>query len=289
MPAHSAPLDEATLQLLDRDGAVCLRGAFAPQWIELAADGIRHNLDHPSPMFQSFGKEGEKGSFSSDIWSRRQIRQLETFALDSPAAAIAAQCLRTDTVRLLQDTWFVKTPGTQVRTPWHHDNVVLGPFCSIWVALDPIPKAAALEFVRGSHRWPQLFMPANFFEAEQKDLPAVEEFYARYHGQFDIAADKTFSRVPDIEANRDDYDILSWEMEAGDCLVFHARTLHGSPGNSLDHDTRRMVTRWVDETAVLAPHGGTVVDRLVAEGFDVDLAIGAPIRGALFPVITPFA
>lgn len=288
MPNDTSPIDEAMIETLDRDGAICLRGAFGPEWVDLAAEGIRRNLESPGALFQSFSPN-DKGAFYSDIWSRRHISELETFALESPSAAIAAHCLRTPTVRLLQDTWFYKSPGTQARTPWHHDNVVLGPFCSIWVALDPIPRSAALEFVRGSHRWNKLFMPANFFESEEAALPAVEEFYARYHGEFDIAARDTFSRVPDIQAHREDYDILSWDMEPGDCLVFHARTLHGSPGNTLDHDTRRMVTRWVDETAVLAPHGRTVVDRLVAEGFEVDLSVGAPIRGKLFPVLTPLA
>jgi ectoine hydroxylase-related dioxygenase (phytanoyl-CoA dioxygenase family) len=183
----------------------------------------------------------------------------------------------------------VKTPGAQVRTPWHHDNVVLGPFCSIWVALDPIPRAATLEFVRGSHRWHRLYMPAHFFEKKEAPLARVDEFYAKYHGAFDLDAKEVFSPVPDIEADRGAYDILCWDLEPGDCLVFHARTLHGAPGNTLTHDTRRMVTRWVDETAVLAPHGGPVVDRLVAEGFAVDLAVGQPIRGDLFPLLGPFA
>lgn len=288
MPNHDAPIDDAMIEALDRDGAICLRGAFGNDWIDLAAEGISRNILSPGALFQSFSP-GDKGAFYSDIWSRRHISQLEKFALESPSAAIAARCMRTSSVRLLQDTWFYKSPGTQARTPWHHDNVVLGPFCSIWVALDPIPREAALEFVRGSHRWNQLFMPATFFEAEKATLPAVEEFYARYHGEFDISQSETFSPVPDIQAHREDFDIVSWDMEPGDCLVFHARTLHGSPGNTLDHDTRRMVTRWVDETSVLAPHGGTVVDRLVAEGFEVDLAVGGPIRGNLFPVISPFA
>jgi hypothetical protein len=74
-------------------------------------------------------------------------------------------------------------------------------------------------------------------------------------------------------------------MEPGDCIVFHARAVHGSPGNSLDHDTRRMVTRWVDETAVLAPHGQPVVQRLIDMGFEVELEVGEPITGELFPQV----
>ncbi|RAI45734.1 phytanoyl-CoA dioxygenase family protein [Rhodoplanes roseus] len=288
MPAQAARLPRDVIEALDRDGAICLRGAFDPVWIDLAAEGIRRNLEHPTTMFQRFAAEGQ-GGFYSDLWARRQIPQFERFALESPAAAIAAQCLGVDKVRLLQDTWFVKVPGTPVRTPWHHDNVVLGPFCSIWVALDPIPRDATLEFVRGSHRWDRLFMPASYFDNGNASLPAVEQFYDKYHGRFDLSEKAVFSLVPDIEANRDDYEILGWDLEPGDCLVFHARTLHGSPGNRLTHDTRRMVTRWVDETAVLAPHGGSVVERLAAEGFDVDLAVGSPIRGSLFPLVEPFS
>src|SRR3546814_13236505 len=54
-----------------------------------------------------------------------------------------------DLFRLAQDTWFAKRPGTSERTPWHHDTVIAGPFCSVWVALDPTPRQATLEFVRG--------------------------------------------------------------------------------------------------------------------------------------------
>lgn len=287
MSCSVATIPQDVLDTLDRDGAICLRGYFEPSMLVLAAEGIRRNLETPSPMFQRLSSD-DRGAFYSDMWSRRQIPEFERFARESPSAAIAAQCLRVDRVRLLQDTWFVKTPGTQVRTPWHHDNVVLGPFCSVWVALDPIPREATLEFARGSHRWNRLYMPAHFFEKNDAPLARVDEFYARYHGALGLDAEEVFSVVPDIEADRTAYDILSWDLEPGDCLVFHARTLHGAPGNTLSYDTRRMVTRWVDETAVLAPHGGPVVERLVAEGFSVDLAVGQPIRGDLFPLLEPF-
>ena len=32
----------------------------------------------------------------------------------------------------------------------------------------------------------------------------------------------------DIEGNRDDHDIVSWDMAPGDLIAFHAMTLHGS-------------------------------------------------------------
>ena len=30
---------------------------------------------------------------------------------------------------------------------------------------------------------------------------------------------------PDVEGNRDDYEILGWDMEPGDLVVFNARTV----------------------------------------------------------------
>ena len=44
--------------------------------------------------------------------------------------------------------------------------------------------------------------------------------------------------MPDIEANRDDYRLLSWGLEPGDCIAFHFLTVHGAPGN-LSQSTRR--------------------------------------------------
>ena len=286
MCPESTVLDKSTIDQLDVDGAICLRNVFSEKWVALAAEGIRKNIEHPSALFQRMsGDDG--GDFLSDMWARRYIEEFEEFALQSPAASIAAQCLRTDRVRLLQDTWFSKSPGTFERTPWHHDNVVLGPFCSVWVALDQIPREATLEFVRASHTWDQLLMPKSFFEQNADDnATSAEQFYVEYHGKIGLRSDgDIFSPVPDIEADRDAFDIIAWDMEPGDCLVFHARTLHGSPGNSLAHDTRRMVTRWVDRTAVLAPHGEPVVQQLIEADFDVELKVGQPISGAMFPEV----
>jgi len=44
--------------------------------------------------------------------------------------------------------------------------------------------------------------------------------------------------MPDIESDRDNYDIVSWDLEPGDAYVFYALTVHGAGGNQL-HDRRR--------------------------------------------------
>jgi ectoine hydroxylase-related dioxygenase (phytanoyl-CoA dioxygenase family) len=48
-------------------------------------------------------------------------------------------------------------------------------------------------------------------------------------------------RLPDIEADRERFDIVSWPFEPGDALVFHPSTLHGG-GHTEAHGERRTIS-----------------------------------------------
>ncbi len=37
--------------------------------------------------------------------------------------------------------------------------------------------------------------------------------------------------VPDIDANLNEYDVISWNLSPGDCLAFHGEMLHGAFAN----------------------------------------------------------
>ncbi|MCC2597579.1 phytanoyl-CoA dioxygenase family protein [Pusillimonas sp. MFBS29] len=263
-----------------KDGVVCIRQAFSDEWITLARQGIKKNIARPSTFFRRL--DDGQGAFLSDCWSRRYIPELTRFCMESPAARIAAHGLASSRVRLAQDTWFVKEPGTAQRTPWHHDTVIQGPFCSIWVALDATPRAAALEFIRGSHTWGKILMPKSFFE-DPALRSAADAYYAEFHGDRARADAVKFGQVPDIEADRDAYDIVGWDMEAGDCLLFDARTVHGAPGNQTPYPVRRFITRWVTDDAYVAPHARDLIAALEQSGLNADLRLGGPIRGTLFP------
>lgn len=263
-----------------QDGVVCIRQAFSDEWLQLARLGIEKNIARPTPFFRRL--DDGNGVFLSDCWSRRHIPELERFCLESPAARIAADALASSQVRLAQDTWFVKEPGTSERTPWHHDTVIQGPFCSIWVALDAIPREAALEFIRGSHAWGKILMPKSFFD-DPAARSAADAYYAEFHGDRSSNDTDLFGQVPDIEADRKAYDIVGWDMKAGDCVLFDARTVHGAPGNQTADPVRRFVTRWVTDDAFVAPHAQNLIDALDRSGLNAGLRLGGPIRGPLFP------
>jgi ectoine hydroxylase-related dioxygenase (phytanoyl-CoA dioxygenase family) len=280
----------------ERDGALCLRSAVSAHWIEQLKSGVERNIREPGPFFRRLSEPDQPGAFFTDMWTRHRIPEFSDYIERSGVAAIAAAALGEPRVRLLQDTWFAKRAGTVERTPWHHDTVIFGPFLSIWVALDRMPRNSSLEFVRGSHRWNRYFMPRSYFDPEKDgtSLQETQRYYLEYHraAPAQPGAPTEMSRfepIPDIEGDRARYDILSWDMEAGDCILFHALTLHGAPGNPSATDARRFVTRWVDSTAVLAPHGESTIGVLRQQGFDVPFGVGDPIRGDMFPLLPPKA
>ena len=57
--------------------------------------------------------------------------------------------------------------------------------------------------------------------------------------------------VPDIDGERDKYDILAWETEPGDCVVFEASIVHQGRANVPTNARRRIATtRWVGDDAM---------------------------------------
>ena len=87
--------------------------------------------------------------------------------------------------------------------------------------------------------------------------------------------------VPDIEANRDDYDLLSWDMQPGDILIFHPLIVHGSGGNqSMTRHRRALASRWVGEDVVYDPRPHTM-----PLPPDHGLEAGERLHGHLFPTV----
>ena len=53
------------------------------------------------------------------------------------------------------------------------------------------------------------------------------------------------TELPDIDADRDAFGVLSWDLEPGDCIAFNSRTIRGGSGK-LDDDTelRVFTSKW---------------------------------------------
>ena len=233
-------ISDALVDEFEHQGAVCLRGLFAQNWLEKLADGVDKNFANPGPDHTVYTKPGEPGGFYDDYCNWQHIDEYRDFILNSPAAEIAARLMRSKTSRIYHDHVLVKEPGTREVTPWHHDQPYYGvdgnQLCSIWLPLDQVPKSACPEFVAGSHSTDVLFYPRLFID-HQDYADGVEGF----------------ETIPDINAKRDDYQLLSWDLDLGDCIVFHMRTIHGAPATTgLKSRRRGFSTRWLGDDARFA-------------------------------------
>lgn len=262
---HPPMITPDQIEAYDRDGAICLRGLFDVAWLDRLAVGMEKNFASPGPDAMHY----DPGGFHDDYCNWTRIAEYEDFIRRSPAAEIAGRLMRSRSARIYHDHVLVKEPGTAKVTPWHHDQPYYGldgnQLCSIWLPLDPVPRAVCPEFVAGSHKWRSLYYPRQFLDQSN---------YADGHAGYDT--------VPDIDAQRDRLTILSWALARGDCILFHMRTLHGAPGNP-GTDTRRrgFSTRWMGDDARFATRPWTTSPPFA----DIGLTPGDPMDHPMFPAV----
>jgi ectoine hydroxylase-related dioxygenase (phytanoyl-CoA dioxygenase family) len=93
----------------------------------------------------------------------------------------------------------------------------------------------------------------------------------------------TFGEVPDVEADRDAFEILGWELEPGDAVAFNMLTLHAAAGSR--NRRRAFSVRLVGDDVRLAvrPHA-TSPTFPELEGA---LSAGDALEHPLFPQLWP--
>ena len=216
MPLNRKPLRAVTQEDIDtyhRDGVVCLRQVFDPEWCSM--------LD---PIARRVIIDKEDVGLLPHIPGRYMARRLSEYrklVFDSPMGEVAGQVMQSKEIRFFFDEFFAKPAQSDAKTIWHTDRMgwpTIGNMVpSLWMPLTPIRKANSLECIAGSHTqdvkyW--LFSPNARQMIKPDDRPGH----------------------PDCEKLRGDPDVefLSWDMDPGDLLIIHPWTLHYSGGNPTD-------------------------------------------------------
>ncbi len=270
-----------TPQLVEQyfeDGVVYLPNIVEQHWIDKLRIGVDKNITTPSPRGRVWDKDehGNVCLFDAQAWT--EIEEYREFVEGGPLAEIAGRLMNSEEVNFFYDAIFARTPGNQFRTPFHQDepywSVEGFNTCSIWMPLMSVERNSALEFVKGSHRWPHKYKQTNFGALTGHEADQVH---------FD---DQDTVPFPDIEGNRAQYDILSWSMEPGDIAVFNARMIHGGSGNlAPNKDLKVFNTQWLGEDVRI---------NFRPEGMDPDhsavmmeqgLGHGDRVSGPLYPVL----
>ena len=142
---------------------------------------------------------------------------------------------------------------------------------SFSVPLDSVDKSVgALEFIRGSHHWNAWYQPPRGDE-----LGRVKSNPAPSPG---------FISLPDFEQERDAHEILSWDLEPGDIIAFHALSVHGGTANTSGDRTRRAYTpRYAGADAYYqdVSHIPATNERMVNPA----LKTGDPLDSEMFPIV----
>jgi ectoine hydroxylase-related dioxygenase (phytanoyl-CoA dioxygenase family) len=240
-------------------GVVKIPRAIDRGWIAPLLELSERKLARPSRWVTDSNRGAPSDRIFTDRYLWRDEPLVRRFAFESGLAGLAGRLMRSSTVRFYFDQLLVKQPGTTEPTPWHQD-IPYWPFlgrqiCSVWVALtDATVAESSLEFVRGSHLWDRYFAPVAFGRTKAA-------WTADFRGE----------PCPDIEAARGEHDIVGYDVEAGDALVFSAWTLHAAPGNPGARRRVALSTRWLGDDAVWSPHPGS--DPTVTQA-DVSIAPG---------------
>jgi len=255
----------ADVEDFQRDGAVVIRGAFT-DWIDEIRAGITKNMLEPS----EYASENavSEGRFFDDYCNWQRIPEFESVIKKSPAGAIAARVMQSETAQIFHDHVLVKEPGTSKPTPWHQDSpyyfVEGAQTVSIWIPADPV-KEATLQLIAGSHKWEKLVRPVSW--ADDSD----------FYNEGD------FQPVPDPSSNPADYDILEWSLELGDAILFDYKTVHGARGNLAEHRRRALSLRFVGDDARYVERPGRTSPPFPGHG----MQSGEQLRTDWFPVVYP--
>ena len=168
---------------------------------------------------------------------------------------------------MFHDHVLVKEPGTSKATPWHQD----APYyfvdgeqtVSFWVPVEPV-KEATLRCVAGSHLWPKMVLPVRWL--------SEQNFYA---------GENDYLPVPDPDAEPDKFKVVEWEMEPGDAVAFHYKTVHGARGNMSERRRRAFSMRWVGDDARYVKRPGRTSPPFPGH----DMKDGERLREDWFPVV----
>jgi len=228
---------EEAVRAYERDGVVCLGGAFDAEWIDRGRRAVAaaRRAKSGSEVEEPLRKSGEPGEFFYDWFLWKRLPSFRQFTFGSPASELARRIMRSQALWLYFDMAIVKEPGTSTRTPWHYDEAywpVSGTqVCNLWLALDEVPPETALRFVVGSHRFESDYRAIHFFNTQP------------VKGQ-------TRPDPPRWDMVEGDHQIACAPLSPGDCVILNFRTHHSAPGNLHRRLRRRaLCTHWFGDDA----------------------------------------
>tara|TARA_B100001123_G_scaffold295282_1_gene329251 strand:+ start:1201 stop:1995 length:795 start_codon:yes stop_codon:yes gene_type:complete len=249
------------------NGVTILRNVISEEWLKKIEIGIEKNFKNPSIYKCVYEKTNNRELFYDDYCNWKRILEYKDFFFNSGISKIVAQLMKSKKVNIFHEHVLIKESGSIKKTPWHQDQsyycVDGADNCSLWIPLDYISKSNCPEFIIKSHKWKDKFLPTKFYGKDYE------------------LKDKEFIKIPDIENNKQDYQIISWDVAPGDAIAFNFATVHGAPGNSGKTRRRAFSARFTGDDATFAVRRGEISPPFP----EVKLKHGDKMDCDTFPVI----
>lgn len=224
-----------------RDGAVLIKGVLTKEEQELLEQGLEESRINPGKRSTTASSAAGEGETFLETFPSLNSPSLKKLLELGRIPEIAARTMEVPSAQLVLEQVFYKEKGNIIPTPWHQDTPYLrirgDDMIRVWVTADYSPKELTLKVVRGSHRWGIVFDPG---------LPGDNNNSIKTtSGRMIQIATGNAPRVPDIEKYPEAFDILSWDVEPGDALLFNGNMLHAA-GGAKDYPSRRRAytTMW---------------------------------------------
>jgi hypothetical protein len=202
----------AAARTLEDDGVVHLPGAFTGEALARLEEAVEWSYANPSETAKRFYPDRPETFFEDRGHNHAGVTR--EVGLDTMVRAL----WDTEDLWYMGEQLFKKEGGHSRRTPWHQDTSYLrmagSQMIAAWVTLDALPARHCLEFVRGSHKG-TLYNGSAFADRDDTDP---------------LYKNSPLPRLPDIQANREAFDIAGWDVTPGDLIVFHLGVLHGGGG-----------------------------------------------------------
>ena len=251
-----------------RDGVVHIPAALDAAALAEAEAAWAWSLAHPGPLASRIPTKASAATFYQDLYNPDVLSGYRAMLEASPIPKLVADLWGGRECWFMYEQVFLKEGGEARRTPWHQDSsylAIAGEHLAVaWITFDAVAKADSMEFVRGSHRG-RLYNGSRF-DIDDDTLPTHPN--------------SSLPRLPDIEAERDRWDIVSWAVEPGDLIVFHPAMLHGGAPTHPGQRRRTLTLRFFGEKAVYDPREGGAGPRV--SGFHERMKAGDPFRDAAF-------
>ena len=241
--SRTIAISEAQIATYHRDGAVLLKGMLDTEELGLLEAGVDEAYADPGPRSSVVRDPDGEGETLVETSPSDRSPTLRDLKARGPMAQIAARVMQVPSAQLIFEQIFYKTRGRIVPTPWHQDTPFLRvrgyDMCRVWLTCDHSPADITVQMVRGSHRWNVVYGVGT----GEEDAVVKAEDSTDYNNH--NLGDPNLPRTPDVARYRDSFDILSFDVEPGDALVFQGNMLHGASGrDQWDSPRRAFATMW---------------------------------------------